>query len=133
MTCFKVLSTALTLAFTVFVALAQTTVTTNFAAVNKVIPDGQFTGVSDTHVLHFDNPNFINLTDLQVNITVAGGYNGDIYGYLVHGSGFAVLFNRTGRASTNSPGYGDTGFNIPLADGGNDLHFYRNDSFGLNG
>lgn len=133
MTCFEVLSTALALTFTVSAALAQTTVTTNFNVVNKLIPDGQFTGVSDTHVIQFDNPNFINLTDLQVNITVSGGYNGDIYGYLVHDSGFAVLFNRIGRASTNSPGYGDTGFNITLADGGNDLHFYRNDPFSLNG
>jgi len=133
MTCLKVISAALVLTFTVSNAHAQTTVTTNFSAVNKVIPDGQRAGVSDTHVIHFDNPSFINLTDLQVNISISGGYNGDIYGYLVHDSGFSVLFNRAGRSSTNSPGYSDTGFNVTLADGANDLHFYKNSPFTLNG
>jgi len=59
MTCLKVLGTALALTFTVSVALAQTTVTPNFPAANKFIPDGQFTAVSDSLFLHFDNPNFI--------------------------------------------------------------------------
>src|SRR5258708_38239382 len=61
MSCFKVLATALALTFTVFAAFAQSTVITNFAALH------QFTGVSDTHFIRFDNPNFNYPTDLEVD------------------------------------------------------------------
>jgi subtilisin-like proprotein convertase family protein len=106
---------------------------TNTFSVNQPIPDGQLTGFSDTRVLSFENDQFTSITDLEVTLNIAGGFNGDYYGYLVHDSGFSVLLNRSGRASTNSPGYNDTGFDITLLDSASDLHFYRNSGFSVNG
>src|SRR5258708_3359208 len=60
MTFSEVLGTALALTFTVSVALAQSTVAPDFPAANKIISQAQFTALSDTHFLHFDNPNFFN-------------------------------------------------------------------------
>jgi subtilisin-like proprotein convertase family protein len=114
-------------------ALAQTTVTNTFTGLNKVIPDGQATGVSDTEMLTFTNQNFSDITDLKVMVTISGGFNGDYYAYLVHDSGFAVLLNRTGMSSTNSLGYSDTGFDVTFADSGQDIHFYQNFPYNLNG
>jgi subtilisin-like proprotein convertase family protein len=113
-------------------SMAQVTLTNNFIGVNKPIPDGQTTGVADTRTLTFTNENFFQIADLSVSLTIAGGYNGDLYGYLVHDDGFAVLFNREGRTTGNSPGYGHHGFNITLADDGKDLHFYQAFPFSLN-
>lgn len=125
MSCIKSLSAAAALALLVLPAAGQTTITTNFTGVNKVIPDGQATGVADTHAIDFGTLNFSQITDLKLNVTISGGFNGDYYGYLVHDSGFAVVFNRPGVASTNSAGYSNTGFDITLADSGNDVHFYN--------
>jgi subtilisin-like proprotein convertase family protein len=113
-------------------SLAQVTVTNSFSNVNKAIPDGQPTGVADTRTLTFTNENFFEITNISVSLTIAGGYNGDLYGYLVHDDGFAVLFNREGRTTGNGPGYSHHGFNITLADTGKDLHFYQSFPFSLN-
>ena len=32
-----------------------------------------------------------------MTLNLSGGWNGDLYAYLVHNSGFAVLLNRVGR------------------------------------
>ena len=105
-------------------AIAQTTVTNTFANLNRVIPDGQKTGMSDTETLTFSNPFFASITRVQVNLTIAGGFNGDLYGYLVHDDGFAVLLNRVGRTSSNPVGYGDAGMNVTLSADGDDIHNY---------
>src|SRR6201999_1706051 len=58
-----------------------------------------------------------------------GGYNGDIYAYLVGSTGgFAVLLNRTGVGGGNNFGYGDAGFNITLDDNAanGNIHYYQN-------
>lgn len=39
---------------------------------------------------------------MVVTLNLSGSYNGDIYAYLSHGSGFSVLLNRTGRGAGNS-------------------------------
>src|ERR1017187_2897498 len=87
-----------------------------------VIPDGSFTGWSDTHNLA-GAPSSI--ADLSVSLNLSGGWNGDLYAYLVHSSGFAVLLNRVGRDTGNAPGYGTSGMNVVLNDAGagGNIHF----------
>src|SRR6185295_644809 len=83
-----------------------------------VIPDGNVTGWSDTrNISGIPNlgPNDADvITDVNVRVNISGGYNGDLYGYLVHSSGFAVLLNRVGRTSSDAFGYANTGFNVTL-------------------
>jgi subtilisin-like proprotein convertase family protein len=70
--------------------------------------------------------------DVNVTLDIAGGFNGDLYAYLVHGAGFAVLLNRTGRDTGNPYGYATQGFHVTLDDdaplvGGTlepDIHVY---------
>ena len=76
------------------------------------------------------------LGTLRVSLELAGigpdgGVNGDIYAYLQHGTGFAVLLNRPGRRSGNLSGYADNGLSVTFADAAPfDVHDYR---VGLNG
>jgi subtilisin-like proprotein convertase family protein len=128
-----VLSTAAALAIAGCIATAQTTVTNVFASLNKVIPDGQPTGVSDTENLTFSGPGLVSITDLQVTLTIANGYNGDFYAYLVHDGGFTVLLNRVGRTASNPTGYSDAGMDVTFSASGNDIHDYRNFSPIFNG
>lgn len=109
-------------------AWAQTSTTvTNTFVVNKAIPDGSASGVSDTQHLDFSGQHLFKITDLTVSLNITGsGFTGDYYAYLVHDSGFAVLLNRPGRTAANSVGYGESGFNITLSDhAANDIHNYQ--------
>jgi subtilisin-like proprotein convertase family protein len=90
---------------------------------NTPIPDGNVNGVQST--LTFNDPFFNNVLDVDVKLNISGGYNGDLYVYLTHSSGFSVLLNRTGRTAFNTFGYGDAGFNITLDDAAaTDIHAY---------
>jgi hypothetical protein len=125
MTGLKVLCVEIALVAVVSCATAQTPVTNIFQNVNKVIPDGQATGVAVTEILHFADPFFASITNISVVLTIADGYNGDLYGYLTHGDGFAVLLNRVGRTSSNPVGYSDEGMDVILSADGSDIHSYR--------
>jgi len=84
-----------------------------------IIPDGSLTGWTDTRAV--STPGFDHITDLSVSLSLSGGWNGDLYAYLVHSSGFAVLLNRVGRGNGgayNSSGYGASGMNVVLNDAG---------------
>jgi hypothetical protein len=66
------------------------------------------------------------LTEIQ-SVTVAlnfnGGWNGDLYAYLVHGTGFAVLLNRPGRDTGTPDGASSVGMTIVLDDAAaSDIH-----------
>ena len=66
------------------------------------------------------------ITDVSVTFDISGGYNGDLYAYLSHGDGFAVLLNRAGRTSTSEYGYSTTGFAITLTGSATaDIHHYQ--------
>src|SRR5262245_1732778 len=68
---------------------------------------------------------FIN--DVNVTVNISGGFNGDLYGYLIHDSGFAILLNRVGRTGSDSFGYSDPGFSsVRLDDSAvnGDIHLY---------
>jgi subtilisin-like proprotein convertase family protein len=79
-----------------------------------VIPDGSLTGWSDTRSV---SGQFGSISDVSVSLNLSGGWNGDLYAYLVHSSGFAVLLNRVGRdtgAGESAPGFSTAGMNVTL-------------------
>src|ERR1044071_4139758 len=58
---------------------------------SQVVPDNNASGLAFT----FNVPGSpLMITDVSVNLNIAGGWNGDLYAYLSHGSGFVVLLNR---------------------------------------
>ena len=110
--------------------------------VNAGIPDANPVGI--TSVTNYSlgslgldgTTNTINGVDVRLNIS--GGYNGDLYGYLMltdeHNQVVtAVLLNRVGRSGVADFGYGNTGFNVTLTATGNDIHSYQSFTYGLNG
>ena len=56
------------------------------------------------------------VTNVAVTLDISGGFNGDLYAYLIDPSGtMAVLLNRVGVGGANSYGYSDSGFQITLS------------------
>jgi subtilisin-like proprotein convertase family protein len=106
------------------VAWGQTSVTTN-ATVNTVIPDNNQNGLATAFTLSGVGAAIASVT---VSVDITGGFNGDLYAYLVGpNGGFAVLLNRSGVSSTSTYGYGDAGFNVTFDDSAaNNIHFYQN-------
>jgi subtilisin-like proprotein convertase family protein len=73
------------------------------------------------------------IANVEVGMDVTGGYNGDLYAYLVSPTGqIAILLNRMGVSAANAYGYNTAGFNITLdsAPANNNEHDYE--SFGPN-
>jgi subtilisin-like proprotein convertase family protein len=102
---------------------AQTVVTTSFTN-NTVasIPAGNPVGVTEQFTVSGLGGS---VTNVQLQLDITGGFNGDLYAYLVDPAGqMAVLLNRAGVTSGNPFGYSDAGFNITLAATGNDIHYY---------
>jgi len=99
--------------------------TTTFSS-GSSIPDGSLIGMADTRTL--SGITFNNISDVDVRLTISGSWNGDLYGYLVHDSGFTVLLNRVGRTGSSSFGYGDSGFSVTFNDQATrtvDFHLYQ--------
>src|ERR1051325_11661179 len=121
------LRTALVMLVLAAAAPARATLYTyDFTGINTTIPDNDSAGFSDTRTLSgMTGTPTTTINDVNVTLNISGGYNGDLYGYLVHDSGFAILLNRVGRTSTDSFGYSDSGFNITLDDSATtDIHLY---------
>jgi YDG domain-containing protein/Big-like domain-containing protein len=96
------------------------------------IPDGSLNGWSDTRTV--TGAGVHHVANVQVSLTISNGYAGDLYAYLVHSNGLAVLLNRVGLASTNPFGYADAGLDVTLSAAvANDVHFYQNFSPTYNG
>jgi hypothetical protein len=72
------------------------------------IPDNDPSGVA--YGINFGTHG-LQLTDISVTFTTVGGWNGDLYAYLSHGDGFAVLLNRVGANTLGADGYSTAGFN----------------------
>ena len=90
-----------------------------------VIPDGSRTGWTDTETVSVPGTSLNQMTDVSVTLNLSGGWNGDLYAYLVHSSGFAVLLNRVGVGTGNTVGYGNGGMNVVLNDAaGVNIHSY---------
>ena len=104
--------------------LAVVYVVQSGVAANTGIPDGSPEGMIST--INVASP-IDHITDVKVTLDIAGTYNGDLYAYLVHDSGFAMLLNRPGRTLANTYGYGDAGLNVTLDDAATngDIHVYQ--------
>lgn len=103
---------------------AQTIETYTFTT-NRVVPDGNAAGLTDVRNV----PSAIGtITSLKVRLKLAGEFNGDLYGYVRHSSGFTVLLNRPGKTAANSHGYPDSGFDVTFQTGAanGDVHLYQN-------
>jgi len=88
-----------------------------------IIPDNNLSGWADTRTVTGSGGS---ISDLSVTLSLSGGWNGDLYAYLVHDTGFTVLLNRVGRSTGKTSGYGDSGMNVVFnATGANgDIHLY---------
>ncbi len=86
------------------------------------IPDYPGSGLA--FELNFTDADYPHITAVSVTFTTSGGWNGDLYAYLSHGDGIAILLNRVGANSLGEDGYGTSGFNtITLSsDGVGDIH-----------
>ncbi len=89
-----------------------------------VVPDNNFSGWSDTRSVSTMPAG--TFTGLTVDLQLSGGWNGDLYAYLVHSSGFSVLLDRVGVGVTgvSAFGYGDAGMNVNLTATGTSIHQY---------
>jgi subtilisin-like proprotein convertase family protein len=113
----------------------QATLITIGSSPDVAVPDGNPVGVSYSAT---ESGSSGAIQNVDVNLNITGGYNGDLYGYLVLNTGsssyMSVLLNRLGTTSSNPAGYGDAGMNVTLSGlGGNDIHLYNNFSTSFNG
>jgi len=93
-------------------AAAAVTTTHNFP-VGLPVPDNTIIGLADSReITNAGGP----VQHLTVSLELSGGWNGDLYAYLVHDTGFAVLLNRIGRSPANTVGSGTSGLQIVLDD-----------------
>jgi len=98
-------------------------ITYQFNDINAAIPDNNANGYQNSQQITGVQESLI--TDVDVKLNISGGYNGDLYVYLTHSSGFSVLLNRVGRTADDSFGYGDAGFSVTLNDSAlSDIHLY---------
>jgi len=66
------------------------------------------------------------ITGVSVRLSLSGGYNGDLYGYLSYNGVLVPLLNRVGVGSGDPFGYDDAGLNVTFTDGAaNNIHFYQ--------
>ncbi len=100
------------------------------------LPDGNPVGFVSTISVNTSGDNNV-IDGVRVTLNLSGGYNGDLYGYLVNPNGdLAVLLNRVGTGSGGAIqtlyGYSGAGMNVVLSDNGisgwsstvGDIHTY---------
>ncbi len=89
--------------------------------VNSTIPDNNPTGLADTRTITDSPIGFI--TSIEVRFQTSGGWNGDLYAFLSHDSGFSVLLNRPGKTLMDLIGSSASGFNVTFSDDAvSDIH-----------
>lgn len=89
--------------------------------VDTDIPEGNPVGLTEYETFTTLAPGPI--TDVQVNLDIAGGYNGGLYGALVFqsaagGTSTEILLNEAGSSGANPFGSSGSGFNVTLSDSG---------------
>jgi len=104
----------------ILMALSASAVLFTSGTINSVVPDANTNGwINSINVT--GQTGTITPGSVQVNLNLAGGWNGDLYAYLVHGSGFAVLLDRVGQGTGSEPqftyGYNTAGMDVWLMDG----------------
>lgn len=117
----KLFHAALTTLWLLAAALASAATIMTDWTVNAAVPDNSPTGLVDTRVI--SGSAILGITSVEVRLEFSGGWNGDLYAYLAHDSGFSVLLNRPGRTALNSLGAGSSGMVVTLSDvAGIDIH-----------
>jgi subtilisin-like proprotein convertase family protein len=97
---------------------------------NGVVPDGNYSGWVDSRSVGAAPAG--NLTSVTVNLSISGGWDGDLYAYLVNGTGFTVLLNHVGGAANGGYGNAGAGFDVQFSDSGTaGLHNYTANGFGV--
>jgi len=81
---------------------------------SQAIPDNNASGYAFAFSLAAPEP--VIITNVTVDLSIAGGWDGDLYAYLSHGSGFAVLLNRVGSTAGSPGGSGASGLNVEFSD-----------------
>ena len=80
------------------------------------IPDGNPVGVSFAGNYDQATPGST-VSGLTVDLSISGGYNGNLYAYLVSPNGtMVVLLNQPGATISNPFGYAGSGLNVTLSD-----------------
>ena len=109
-------------AFLVILPMASQAATTvsDTWVVNTQIPDNSAIGLSSSRSLVSQ---VTAISSVEVYLNVSGGWAGDLYAYLSHGSGFSVLLNRPGRTASVDEGSGAVSLLITIAGSGiSDVH-----------
>lgn len=113
------------LLFVATTATVQAQLTESFTfTTNRPVPDGNLSGLADVQSV---NSSIGNITSLTVRLKVVGQFNGDLYCYLRHSSGFTILLNRPGKTVANPFGYADSGLDVSFQDAATngDIHVYQ--------
>ena len=91
------------------------------------VPDNDAVGASSAITL--TAPGLDRIESVTMQLEIDGGWNGDLYGYLVHDGQLAVLMNRPGRTLANPGGFGSSGMNVTFSDlAAGDIHLTLPDS-----
>jgi len=88
--------------------------------VDAEIPDNDLTGISDTQMIA--ESGIASIQTIEVELTLSGGWLGDLYAFLQHESGFSVLLNRVGRTAEDSLGSPASAFDATFVAGEADVH-----------
>ena len=101
-------------------AAAAASTVTHIFTVGTPIPDNNAIGLSNTQQIAAP---ITMITEVSVQLVMTGGWSGDLYAYLTHGSGFSVLLNRPGKSLTEPAGSGTIDLSVILADNApTDIH-----------
>ena len=101
-------------------AVHAATTLTNTYIINTSVPDNSGIGISNTQQV---STKITSISEVSIQVTMSGGWSGDIYAYITHGSGFAVLLNRPGRSLIEPAGSGTIELSVILADSAaTDIH-----------
>jgi subtilisin-like proprotein convertase family protein len=98
------------------VARATLTVEETFSGVNAAIPVGNPVGVAITETVS-DISTGLTVGSLTVGLNISGGYNGNLFAYLVAPNGSVVTLMNMPGVSVNGFGASGAGMNITLQDG----------------
>lgn len=117
------LATALASALIANATLYTTNWSTDFAN-GGIVQDNNFSGWADSRTITTLPAGSV--AGLSVDLQLSGGWNGDLYAYLVHDSGFTVLLDHVGVgvSGVSSYGYGDAGMDVTLTATGTSIHQY---------
>jgi subtilisin-like proprotein convertase family protein len=92
-----------------------------------VVPDNDAVGTSSS--ITVVAPGYDRIESVTMQLEIDGGWNGDLYGYLVHDGQLAVLLNRPGKTLANPGGSGSTGVSVTFSDlAAGDIHLALPDS-----